>query len=98
MQFAGRKARRGKVPGPGAGEADAYCRATYGLPYATVRTIQAIVAGPAEQVAAALARYAEAGVEHLVCRIAAPSMKAHIEQLELLAAIERPTLAQSTPR
>ncbi|SNR40479.1 LLM class flavin-dependent oxidoreductase [Actinomadura mexicana] len=64
---------------------DSYCRATYGLPYETVRTIQAIVAGPAEKVAATLARYTDAGAEHLVCRIAAPSLDVQTDQMELIA-------------
>ncbi|MFB9474732.1 LLM class flavin-dependent oxidoreductase [Nonomuraea salmonea] len=70
---------------------DAYCRKTYGLPYETVRTIQAIVAGPTEHVAATLTRYVEAGAEHLVCRLATQSMKSQIEQLELLATLNLPT-------
>ncbi|OUC99740.1 LLM class flavin-dependent oxidoreductase [Streptosporangium minutum] len=69
---------------------DAYCRSTYGLPYETVRTIQAMVAGPAERVAATLNRYTEAGAEHLVCRIAAPTLDAQLDQLELIAGIGRP--------
>ncbi|GAA4571521.1 LLM class flavin-dependent oxidoreductase [Planotetraspora kaengkrachanensis] len=73
---------------------DDYCRATYGLPYETVRTIQAIVAGPAEQVAATLARYAEAGAEHLVCRIAGPSLDTQFDQLELIARIVRPAVGK----
>lgn len=72
------------------GQLDSYCRSTYGLPYDTVRTIQAIVAGPAEQVAATLARYTEAGAEHLVCRIAAPSLDAQIDRLERIAEVVRP--------
>ncbi|WP_248964226.1 LLM class flavin-dependent oxidoreductase [Sphaerisporangium perillae] len=71
-------------------ELDAYCRATYGLPSEAVRTIQLLVAGPAEEVAATLARYAEAGAEHVVCRIAAPSLDAQLGQLELIAGIGRP--------
>ncbi|MER5420734.1 LLM class flavin-dependent oxidoreductase [Streptosporangium roseum] len=71
-------------------ELDAYCRATYGLPYETVRTIQVMVAGSAEQVAATLNRYAEAGAEHVVCRIAAPALDAQLDQLELIAGIGRP--------
>ncbi|MGW0807928.1 LLM class flavin-dependent oxidoreductase [Nonomuraea sp. NPDC002799] len=68
---------------------DAYCRATYGHPYTTMRTIQAMVAGPAEQVAATLARYAAAGAEHVVLRIAAPSLDDQLGQLELIAALRR---------
>ncbi|MGI5156901.1 LLM class flavin-dependent oxidoreductase [Microbispora sp. CA-102843] len=70
---------------------DAYCQATYGLPYETARTIQAMVAGPAEHVAATLARYTAAGAQHLVCRIAALSLAAQLDQLEVLAHIARPT-------
>lgn len=72
---------------------DTYCRTTYGLPYQTARTIQAMVAGPADHVAATLARYASAGAEHLVCRLAAPSLDAQLDQLELIAEIARPTAA-----
>lgn len=64
---------------------DAYCRVTYGLPSETVRTIQALVAGPAGQVAETLARYAEAGARHVVCRIAAPTIDTQLDQLELIA-------------
>lgn len=77
---------------------DAYCRTTYGLPYEAVRTIQALVAGPAEQVAATLARYAEAGAEHVVCRIAAPTLDAQLDQLELIAGIARPAAGQPSGR
>ncbi|TMR98322.1 LLM class flavin-dependent oxidoreductase [Nonomuraea basaltis] len=66
---------------------DAYCRDTYGLPSQRVRKIQAIVTGSAERVAAALARYAEAGAEHIVCRIAAPTLEAQLDQLQLIAGI-----------
>ncbi|WP_329097269.1 LLM class flavin-dependent oxidoreductase [Actinomadura citrea] len=72
---------------------DSYCRSTYGLPYETVRSIQAIVAGPAEQVAATLARYTDAGAGHLVCRIAVPSLDAQLDQLELIAKTVRPALS-----
>ncbi|GAA3534837.1 LLM class flavin-dependent oxidoreductase [Nonomuraea rosea] len=71
-------------------ELDAYCRATYGRPYDVVRTIQAMVAGPAERVAATLAGYVAAGAEQVVCRIAAPTLPAQLRQLELLAAIALP--------
>ncbi|MEV4567407.1 LLM class flavin-dependent oxidoreductase [Nonomuraea sp. NPDC049419] len=81
----------------GVRQLDAYCRATYGLPYESVRTIQAIVAGPAEHVAATLARYVEAGAAHLVCRLAVPSIKAQIEQLELLATINWPSTDRPAP-
>ncbi|HEX2315925.1 MAG TPA: LLM class flavin-dependent oxidoreductase [Thermomonospora sp.] len=68
-------------------ELDAYCRAVYGLPSGTVRTVQALVMGPAEQVAAALSRYVEGGAEHVVCRIAAPTLEAQLDQLERLVEV-----------
>ncbi|HEY3682370.1 MAG TPA: LLM class flavin-dependent oxidoreductase [Streptosporangiaceae bacterium] len=68
---------------------DAYCRGTYGLPYEVVRTIQMMVAGPAGHVAAALDRYAAAGAAHLVCRIAAPSLDAQLDQMERIAELVR---------
>ncbi|MGI5205640.1 LLM class flavin-dependent oxidoreductase [Spirillospora sp. CA-108201] len=71
---------------------DSYCRSTYGLPYEAVRTIQVIVAGPAEQVAATLSRCTEAGAEHLACRIAVPTLAAQLEQMELIAEAVRPAL------
>ncbi|MBT2231054.1 LLM class flavin-dependent oxidoreductase [Nonomuraea sp. NEAU-A123] len=67
-------------------ELDAYCRVVYGLPYEIVRKNQVMVAGPAEQVAETLARYAEAGTRHVVCRIAALTLDAQLDQLELIAA------------
>jgi hypothetical protein len=64
---------------------DAYCRANYGLPVETVETIQAMTAGTPGQVAAWLARYIEAGARHIVCRIAALSLNAHVAQQEQIA-------------
>ncbi|WP_149262751.1 LLM class flavin-dependent oxidoreductase [Actinomadura sp. K4S16] len=72
---------------------DSYCRSTYGLPYETVRTIQAVVAGPVERVAATLSRYTAAGASQLVCRIAAPSLDSQLVQMELLAKTVRPALS-----
>ncbi|MEV8636127.1 LLM class flavin-dependent oxidoreductase [Streptosporangium sp. NPDC051023] len=77
---------------------DAYCRATYGLPYETVRTIQATIVGPVERVTATLARYVAAGAEHLVCRIAAPSVDTQLDQLELIAGIARPVAGKPSGR
>ncbi|NRQ35791.1 LLM class flavin-dependent oxidoreductase [Nonomuraea sp. NN258] len=68
---------------------DAYCRATYGLPYEVVRTIQVLIAGPAERVAAGLRAYVSAGAEHLICRIAAPDLDAQYDQLEQIARLAR---------
>ncbi|GGQ24717.1 LLM class flavin-dependent oxidoreductase [Streptosporangium pseudovulgare] len=74
-------------------ELDAYCRSIYGVPYEVARTIQAMVAGPADHVAATLGRYLEAGAEHLICRLAASDMDAQLEQLERVAEIVRPVPA-----
>jgi hypothetical protein len=64
--------------------------ATYGLPYERVRKIQVMVAGSAEQAVATLTRYAEAGAEHVVCRIAAPDLDSQLDQLEMIAGVVRP--------
>ena len=57
------------------------------MPLAQLEAIQAVIAGPPEHVAAALGRYIEAGARHLVCRIAAPTLRAQREQLERIAGI-----------
>jgi len=64
-----------------------FSRANYRMPLEQLETIQAVIAGPSEQVAAGLGRYIDAGARHLVCRIAAPSLRAQREQLELIAGI-----------
>jgi alkanesulfonate monooxygenase SsuD/methylene tetrahydromethanopterin reductase-like flavin-dependent oxidoreductase (luciferase family) len=64
-----------------------YAAASYGLPLAELRAIQALVAGPAEHVASQLARYADAGARHLVCRIAAADLPAQHDQLTRLAGL-----------
>jgi alkanesulfonate monooxygenase SsuD/methylene tetrahydromethanopterin reductase-like flavin-dependent oxidoreductase (luciferase family) len=56
--------------------------ATRGHELAQLETIQAVIAGPPEHVAAQLGRYIAAGARHLVCRIAAPSLQSQREQLE----------------
>jgi alkanesulfonate monooxygenase SsuD/methylene tetrahydromethanopterin reductase-like flavin-dependent oxidoreductase (luciferase family) len=61
--------------------------ANYRLPLAQLETIQAVIAGPPEHVAAALGRYIAAGARHLVLRLAAPSLRAQREQLERIAGI-----------
>ena len=58
-----------------------------GLPLSQLETIQAVIAGPPEHVAAALGRYIAAGARHLALRIAAPSLRAQREQLERIAGI-----------
>ncbi|MEV2272824.1 hypothetical protein [Nonomuraea africana] len=81
-------------PERGERELDAYCLATYGLPYRIVRTVQVLVAGPVERVAGTLGGYVEAGAEHLVCRVPAVSagrgdLGAQHDQLELIVAARR---------
>jgi alkanesulfonate monooxygenase SsuD/methylene tetrahydromethanopterin reductase-like flavin-dependent oxidoreductase (luciferase family) len=79
------------VPDGGRQAMTDYAAATYGLSLAELHAVQALVAGPAGQVAAQLARYLDAGARHLVCRIAAPDLPAQHEQLTRLAAL-RPLL------
>ncbi|MET8145476.1 LLM class flavin-dependent oxidoreductase [Sphaerisporangium sp. NPDC005288] len=83
-------------PERGERELSAYCQATYGRPYELVRTIQLMVAGPVERVAATLARYAEAGARHVVCRVAASSVDEQLRQMESLAALTSTGTASST--
>jgi alkanesulfonate monooxygenase SsuD/methylene tetrahydromethanopterin reductase-like flavin-dependent oxidoreductase (luciferase family) len=64
-----------------------FSRANYRIPLEQLSTIQAVIAGPAEQVAAGLGRYVAAGARHLVCRIAAPTLAAQRGQLERIAGI-----------
>jgi hypothetical protein len=64
-----------------------YSRANYGLPLKELETIQAVTAGPPEHVASHLRRYIAAGARHLVCRIAAASLKSQRDQLEQLAGL-----------
>jgi alkanesulfonate monooxygenase SsuD/methylene tetrahydromethanopterin reductase-like flavin-dependent oxidoreductase (luciferase family) len=67
-----------------------FSRANYRLPLEKLETIQAVIAGPPEHVAARLGSYVEAGARHLVCRIAAPGLKAQREQLGQLAGLLAP--------
>jgi alkanesulfonate monooxygenase SsuD/methylene tetrahydromethanopterin reductase-like flavin-dependent oxidoreductase (luciferase family) len=64
-----------------------YSLANYGLPLEQLQSIQAVVAGSPEHVAEQLGRYITAGARHLVCRIAASSLRSQREQLERIAAI-----------
>jgi alkanesulfonate monooxygenase SsuD/methylene tetrahydromethanopterin reductase-like flavin-dependent oxidoreductase (luciferase family) len=75
-----------------------YSRANYGLPFEQLRAIQAVVAGPPEHVAAQLGRYITAGARHLVCRIAAPSLRSQREQLERIAGILPALRGDAGPR
>ncbi|GAA2557958.1 LLM class flavin-dependent oxidoreductase [Winogradskya consettensis] len=63
-----------------------YATATYGVPLADLEKIQAVVTGSADQVRAALARYAAAGARHIVFRLGALDLRAQRDQLERVAA------------
>jgi alkanesulfonate monooxygenase SsuD/methylene tetrahydromethanopterin reductase-like flavin-dependent oxidoreductase (luciferase family) len=64
-----------------------FSRVNYRMELEQLETIQAVVAGPADHVAAELGRYLAAGARHLVLRIAAPGIGAQREQLEQIAGI-----------
>ncbi len=66
---------------------DAYCRTIYGRPAGVVRGIQAMLAGPADTVAAGLGRYVDAGARHLVIRPAALDRDDHARQLDRLTEV-----------
>ncbi|MFI6625905.1 LLM class flavin-dependent oxidoreductase [Streptomyces sp. NPDC050528] len=66
---------------------DDYVRATYGMPLPELAKIQAVVAGPAEQVTERLNQYVTAGARHLVIRPAALDLPAQREQMERVAAL-----------
>jgi alkanesulfonate monooxygenase SsuD/methylene tetrahydromethanopterin reductase-like flavin-dependent oxidoreductase (luciferase family) len=66
-----------------------YTLATYGMPLAGIEQIQALVAGTADDVAAALERYVAAGARHIVCRIGALDLASIGRQLEQLAEIAK---------
>ena len=66
-----------------------YSQANYGLPLEVLQTIQLVVAGSANEVAARLRPYLEGGARHLVCRIAALDLHTQSEQLERIAATVR---------
>nr|WSW66287.1 LLM class flavin-dependent oxidoreductase [Streptomyces sp. NBC_00995] len=63
----------------------AYARATYGMPLEDLERIQAVVAGPAEQVLQRLGQYVAAGAQHIVARLAAPDLRSQRDQLERVA-------------
>ena len=63
---------------------EAFSQANYGMPLAELETIQALAAGPPEQVAARLREYVAAGARHLAIRIATTSLATQREQLEQL--------------
>ena len=64
------------------------------MPLAQLETIQAVVAGPAEQVAMRLRDFVTAGARHLVCRIATTSLASQRAQLEQIIKV-KPHLAIS---
>jgi alkanesulfonate monooxygenase SsuD/methylene tetrahydromethanopterin reductase-like flavin-dependent oxidoreductase (luciferase family) len=66
---------------------EAYSKTNYGLPLEQLETIQVLVAGPPEVVAAKLQAYIAAGARHLVCRIAAPDLESQRAQLAQIAAL-----------
>jgi alkanesulfonate monooxygenase SsuD/methylene tetrahydromethanopterin reductase-like flavin-dependent oxidoreductase (luciferase family) len=85
------------VTGPGASGRqvlEEFSRASYGMPLAQLETIQAVVAGPAEQVAMRLRDFVTAGARHLVCRIATTSLASQRAQLEQIIKV-KPHLAIS---
>jgi alkanesulfonate monooxygenase SsuD/methylene tetrahydromethanopterin reductase-like flavin-dependent oxidoreductase (luciferase family) len=66
-------------------ELEGYSTATYGLPLEELETVQAVVTGPPEHVAARLGGYVDAGARHLVCRIGALHLRSQREQLQQIA-------------
>jgi alkanesulfonate monooxygenase SsuD/methylene tetrahydromethanopterin reductase-like flavin-dependent oxidoreductase (luciferase family) len=70
---------------------DAYAQANYGVGLDALELIQALVAGPADHVAAHLRRYVDAGARHLVVRLAAMTLQDQEAQLVHVAAL-RPSL------
>ncbi|MEV5649945.1 LLM class flavin-dependent oxidoreductase [Nocardia sp. NPDC052254] len=61
-----------------------YCAATYRMPLTTVETIQVMITGTAEEIAAQLDRYATAGARHILLRIAAVESADFATQLDRL--------------
>jgi alkanesulfonate monooxygenase SsuD/methylene tetrahydromethanopterin reductase-like flavin-dependent oxidoreductase (luciferase family) len=74
-----------------------FSQASYGLPLEQLETIQAVVAGPAEHVAARLREYVAAGARHLVVRIATTSLAAQCAQLEQIIGLRTALLADDQP-
>jgi alkanesulfonate monooxygenase SsuD/methylene tetrahydromethanopterin reductase-like flavin-dependent oxidoreductase (luciferase family) len=64
---------------------EGYSKVNYGLALEELETIQALVTGPPEHVAARLGAYANAGARHLVCRIGALDLRAQRDQLRRIA-------------
>ncbi|GAB3416914.1 LLM class flavin-dependent oxidoreductase [Flindersiella endophytica] len=64
-----------------------YCQAYYGAPLEYVETVQALVAGPAEHIAAQVTRYATAGARHVILRVGSLDRRIQLAQLEALAGL-----------
>jgi alkanesulfonate monooxygenase SsuD/methylene tetrahydromethanopterin reductase-like flavin-dependent oxidoreductase (luciferase family) len=64
---------------------DNYARASYRMPLELVETIQVLIAGPLELVAATLDRYIAEGARHIVCRIGALDLRSQLDQLERIS-------------
>lgn len=62
-----------------------YCMSTYGAPVEHVETIQTLIGGPAEHVAAEIGRFADAGARHVVVRLTAIEPGSQRLQLERVA-------------
>ena len=68
-----------------------YCEANYRLPVETVGDIQVLITGPAEQVAARLADYVDAGARHIAIRVGTMNQQSWIDQLNQLARLLLPS-------
>lgn len=69
---------------------DRYAQATYRMPVETVETIQVLLTGTAEHVAAQLHRYIDAGAEHILLRIAALDPTEFTGQLAQIESLLQP--------
>ncbi|NKY87458.1 LLM class flavin-dependent oxidoreductase [Nocardia veterana] len=76
-------------PEVGLSALERYTRATYAMPVETVEAIQVLLTGTPEYLAAQLDRYARAGAEHILLRIAALDPTEFTGQLARLAGLLR---------
>ncbi|QYN23063.1 LLM class flavin-dependent oxidoreductase [Amycolatopsis sp. DSM 110486] len=74
-------------PARGRQSLDTYCQATYGRPLSVIGTIQTMLTGPVETVAAGLREYELAGADHILIRIAALDADVVADQLHLLSGL-----------
>ena len=72
-------------------ELDAYMRAYYGVPPQVMAASMALHAGTPESAAEWFAAYRAAGAQHLVVRLARPSLSAYHETARELLRAARPT-------